>query len=179
MRPGRGQAGEHVGVLRASSRPLCSASVVPSGPGRTPGLAGGVRPALGPPSARITHGAKLQARKEQEPVGEFLVLPWTCSAALWGQGAERSHTGLGPRVLPCPGARCGWRKPRGSKGARKPELGDLEVLDTNGETEASHLHGAGSLTQFLPAVCGASLPSGKGLPLLPPSAPARDRVTWP
>lgn len=82
---------------------------------------------LGP---RIAHGAEPWAGKQQELVGECLVLPCTCSAASWwGRGTERSHAGLGPRALPCRGAHWGWREPRGSKGAKKAELGDLEGLE--------------------------------------------------
>lgn len=75
----------------------------------------------GRPGPGIPHGAELRARKEQEPVGEFLVLSCACSAlCMWGGGAgtERSHAGLGPRVPPCPGTHWGWRKLRGSKGPR-------------------------------------------------------------
>lgn len=120
--PSRGQAGEHVACASCLRAPPLHSSrhslwaCPDSRPGWRRLASSGA--ALGP---GIPHGAELRARKEQEPVGEFLVLSCACSAlCMWGEGAgtETSHAGLGPRVPPCPGTHWGWRKLRGSKGPR-------------------------------------------------------------
>lgn len=59
----------------------------------------------------------------------FFPVPVRPCVCVGGAGTERSHAGLGPRVPPCPGTHWGWRKLRGSKGPRKPELEELEGLE--------------------------------------------------
>lgn len=89
--PSRGQAGEHVACASCLRAPPLHSSrhslwaCPDSRPGWRRLASSGA--ALGP---GIPHGAELRARKEQEPVGEFLVLSCACSAlCMWGGGGHR------------------------------------------------------------------------------------------